>query len=106
MEPIKQFPDVMTVDQAAELIGCSRLTVIRALRTKELPGYKVGRSWRVPRAPLVEALERLARENLKQEMKKAIDQLDAPEPPRSPYDDSRYGPHEKRRGRPRLPLPL
>jgi excisionase family DNA binding protein len=52
---IEQMPDLVTVDQAAEWLGCSVVTVRRMIHAGKLKRVKVGRLDRVPRV----ALERL-----------------------------------------------
>lgn len=49
------MPDLVTVDQAAEWLGCSVVTVRRMIHAGKLKRVKVGRLDRVPRL----ALERL-----------------------------------------------
>ncbi len=42
--------DFMTVQEVAEVLRVRRDTVRKLLATGKLPGAKVGRDWRVPRA--------------------------------------------------------
>jgi len=49
------MPDLVTVDQAAEWLGCSVVTVRRLIHAGKLKRVKVGRLDRVPRV----ALERM-----------------------------------------------
>ena len=42
----------MTVHEVAQMLGISVYTVNRQLRAGELPGVKVGGTWRVQRAAL------------------------------------------------------
>ncbi len=42
----------LTVDEVAELMRVSRMTVYRLLHSGELPGIRVGRSFRVPQEAL------------------------------------------------------
>ncbi|MBN1629920.1 MAG: helix-turn-helix domain-containing protein [Thermoleophilia bacterium] len=52
------MPDLITVYQAAEWLGCSVVTVRRMIAAGKLKRVKVGRLDRVPRL----ALERMAKE--------------------------------------------
>jgi excisionase family DNA binding protein len=52
---LEDAPDLLTVDQAAEWLGCSVVTVRRMIQAGKLRRVKVGRLDRVPRV----ALERL-----------------------------------------------
>jgi excisionase family DNA binding protein len=46
---VSRDPDVLTVDEAAEMLGVHVRTVYAELRAGRLPGRKVGRSWRLHR---------------------------------------------------------
>ena len=48
--------DVLTTDEAAELLRVSTKTVLALARDGTLPGEKVGRAWRFLRPDLVEYL--------------------------------------------------
>lgn len=62
-----QPPDVLSTEQAAELLGCETDTVKEAARRRELPGLKFGREWVFPRAALLEIVNRQALAWVKQE---------------------------------------
>lgn len=47
-----------TVEEAAEHLGVSMVTVGRWLRSGNLRGVKVGRAWRVPESALDEVAQR------------------------------------------------
>lgn len=48
------LPLLLSVEQLAEVFGCSKEKIKRMLRRKELPGFKFGKCWYVR----VEDLER------------------------------------------------
>jgi excisionase family DNA binding protein len=48
--------DVLTTEEAADLLRVSTKTVLALARVGTLPGEKVGRAWRFLRADLVEYL--------------------------------------------------
>lgn len=48
---------LMTVSQVADMLGISVRTVRRKLEQRELPGVKIGKSWRVSRTKLEEMLQ-------------------------------------------------
>lgn len=52
---LEALPDLVTVEQAAEWLGCSVVTVRRLIRAGTLTRVKVGRLDRIPRT----ALERM-----------------------------------------------
>lgn len=55
--------DILTETEVAELLDCEPSTVQSKARAGELPGVKIGRSWRFPRAALLDALNRQAQAN-------------------------------------------
>jgi excisionase family DNA binding protein len=55
---LDELPDLLTIDEAADWLGCSVATVRRLVKSGELRRVKVGRLDRIPR----KALERLQEE--------------------------------------------
>lgn len=53
--------EVLTIPQAAAVLGCNRLTVWRMLRRGELAGYRTGRVFRVRRIVVEEFIARQER---------------------------------------------
>jgi excisionase family DNA binding protein len=49
-------PLVMSVEEAAELLGLSRGAAYQGVRSGDIPALRVGRRWLVPRARLLELL--------------------------------------------------
>jgi len=49
---LDQAPDVLTVEQAAEVLVVSRGTAYEAIRTGEIPSVRIGRCIRIPRHAL------------------------------------------------------
>ena len=47
-------PDMLTVEQLAQMLGLSQNTVRSLCRSGELPAVHIGRRWYVPRAKLNE----------------------------------------------------
>lgn len=47
---LKDYPDVMNVDQMCEVLGISAKTGYKLLRDKQIDCLKVGRSYRIPKA--------------------------------------------------------
>lgn len=56
--------DLLTPADVAEALDCTIETVQAKLVARQLPGIKIGRSWRLPRAALVEHLNEMARRHL------------------------------------------
>ena len=46
--------DILTIDEAAELIGVSVKTFNKVLHAESIPGRKIGREWKFSRAALIE----------------------------------------------------
>ena len=55
--------EILTEEEVAALLDCEPSTIQAKARAHELPGLKIGRSWRFPRTALLEALNRKAMEN-------------------------------------------
>ena len=49
---LREYPDVMNVDQVSELFGVSTKTVYKLLQEGKIACLKVGRSYRIPKAHL------------------------------------------------------
>lgn len=49
---LKEYPDIMTVEQMCEVLGISTKTGYRLLREKKICCLKVGRAYRIPKAHL------------------------------------------------------
>ncbi len=49
---LSEAPDVLTVDQVAELLQVDRKTVYEAIHREEIPVVRLGRAIRVPRHAL------------------------------------------------------
>lgn len=49
---LKEYPDVMDINQMCEILGISTKTGYRILRDRKICCLKVGRSYRIPKAHL------------------------------------------------------
>jgi excisionase family DNA binding protein len=56
--------DLLTPTEAAQELDCTPETINAKLAARELPGVKIGRSWRIPRAAFIEHLNAEAMRNL------------------------------------------
>lgn len=52
--------EILNEQEVAELLDCAPTTVQELARNKRLPGVQFGRSWRFPRAALLEVVNRMA----------------------------------------------
>lgn len=59
--------DILTEIEVAVLLDCEPGTVQQKARSGEIPALKMGRSWRFPRAALIDALNDQARSNMQRE---------------------------------------
>jgi len=50
---LDNLPDIVTVKQLAEFLQISEQTVIRALKSNDLRGFKVGREWRIEKESIM-----------------------------------------------------
>ena len=55
-QKLKHYPDVLSADQAAEILDVSKKTLYKALKNKELHPVKVGREYRIVKSKLIEML--------------------------------------------------
>lgn len=46
---LKNFPDVMDIDQMSEMLGVSTKTCYKLLQDKQIIALKVGRAYRIPK---------------------------------------------------------
>ena len=47
-------PEIMTIDQAAQLLGVSVKTFNKVLHTQSIPARKIGREWKFSRRALID----------------------------------------------------
>ncbi len=53
---LKEYPDVMNVEQVSEVLGVSTKTCYALLRSGALQSLKIGRAYRIPKAHLISYL--------------------------------------------------
>ena len=53
---LKEYPDVMTVEQMCEVLGISKKTGYKLLRTNIISSIKVGRTYRIPKINMLNYL--------------------------------------------------
>ena len=46
---LNDYTDYLTPYEISEEFGLSLTTIYNLLRSKKIPGFKIGRSWRIPR---------------------------------------------------------
>ena len=58
MESNDKALDLLTAREVADLLKMNPQVVLRKLQAGEIPGYKIGKEWRVSRARLIDWLEK------------------------------------------------
>jgi excisionase family DNA binding protein len=53
--------EIMTVSEVAEYLKISEVTTYKFVQEGKIPGFKIGRHWRVKRSDLAEFIEKLKR---------------------------------------------
>ena len=53
----ENYDDILTVTDVMELLYVGKNTVYALLGSGELKGFRIGKTWRIPRAALVEYIE-------------------------------------------------
>lgn len=54
---LKDYPDVMDIDQLSEVLGVSKKTGYKLLQTGTITYLKIGRCYRIPKAHLIAYLQ-------------------------------------------------
>lgn len=54
---LDDYPDMLTVDEAAAILRIGRFAVYDAVKRGQIPGMKIGRSLRISKAQLREMME-------------------------------------------------
>lgn len=53
---LKNYPDVMNIEQMCEVLGISTKTGYRLLKEGQIESLKVGRSYRIPKVKILQYL--------------------------------------------------
>lgn len=54
---MKDQDDYLTLEQVAEKLQLSKITIYRMVNSKQLPAVKIGRSWRISSKKLAKLFE-------------------------------------------------
>lgn len=54
-------PEIMTIAQVANYLQISEITTYKWVNEGKIPGFKLGRHWRVKKEDLTDVIERLKR---------------------------------------------
>ena len=58
MEETKNSAQIMTVEEVAAFLKLSKITVYKLVKKGQIPGFRVGNSWRFRKEDIVEAISR------------------------------------------------
>lgn len=58
---MKNENEIMTVSEVAEYLKISEVTTYKFVQEGKIPGFKIGRHWRIKRSDLDEFIEKLKR---------------------------------------------
>jgi len=58
MELTKDSSQIMTVEEVAEFLKLSKITVYKLVKKGQVPGFRVGNSWRFRKEDIVEIISR------------------------------------------------
>ena len=54
---LDNLPDIMTIQQLAEILKVNDMTIFRALHKGELKGFRVSKSWRIEKKEVLQWID-------------------------------------------------
>lgn len=63
---IKAFPQLLTVEEVAQIFRLTQAAIRRMIRAHELPAVRIGKEYRIPRHIIENILSPLSEDNLKE----------------------------------------
>ena len=58
MKTIKNNSQIMTVEEVAEFLKLSKITIYKLVKKEQLPGFRVGNSWRFRKDKILEIISK------------------------------------------------
>jgi excisionase family DNA binding protein len=58
MKTIKDNSQIMTVEEVAEFLKLSKITIYKLVKKGQLPGFRVGNSWRFRKDKILEIISK------------------------------------------------
>ena len=58
MKPTKESSQIMTVEEVAEFLKLSKITIYKLVKKGQLPGFRVGNSWRFRKDKILEIISK------------------------------------------------
>jgi excisionase family DNA binding protein len=56
MKPTRNNSQIMTVEEVAEFLKLSKITIYKLVKKGQLPGFRVGNSWRFRKDKILEII--------------------------------------------------
>jgi excisionase family DNA binding protein len=94
-------PDILNIDQAAELLGVSVKTFNKVLHAQDLPARKIGREWKFSRQALIDWVGSGRSSKFYRETAEEEGEAAASEPPEEPSREPTRQPARQGQGRAR-----
>ena len=58
MKPTRNNSQIMTVEEVAEFLKLSKITIYKLVKKGQLPGFRVGNSWRFRKDKILEIISK------------------------------------------------
>lgn len=55
---LENYGDMLTIDDICEILQIGKNAAYNLLRTNELKSFRIGRSWKIPKASMIEYVTR------------------------------------------------
>lgn len=59
LNQLDSYPDIMTIDKAAEYLQLGKSKVYDLLTSGDLKGYKMGKAWRISKSNIIEYMKKI-----------------------------------------------
>ena len=63
-EPMEEYNEILTASEVAEILYIGKNAIYDLLNSGELPAFRIGRSWKIPRSGLEEYVIRKCQKSL------------------------------------------
>jgi len=58
MKPVKNDSQIMTVEEVADFLKLSKITIYKLVKKGQLPGFRVGNSWRFRKDKILDIISK------------------------------------------------
>ena len=58
---LNQYNDILTIDELCEVLMIGRNQAYRLLNSQELPGFRIGKIWKIPKIAVDDYIRRQSR---------------------------------------------